>query len=94
VGRHAREKLPGASTGEEEQGEEEVMSDQLKVGDRVRISQRSHVRGYQPGDKGIVLEGPTSYTGDNQPSYVVAMDKDGPGHTSIIFGADEIEPIA
>jgi hypothetical protein len=70
------------------------MSDPLKVGDRVRVSQRSHVRGYQPGDQGTVLEGPTSYTGDAPQTYVVAMDKDGPGHTSIIFGADEIEPIA
>jgi hypothetical protein len=73
-------------------GKEEVMSDQLKFGDRVRVTQRSHVEGYQPGDKGIVLEGPASHTGDDQKSYVVAMDKDGPGRTSVIFGADEIEP--
>jgi len=70
------------------------MSEQLKVGDRVRVSQRSHVQGYQPGDKGTVLEGPTRYPGDDQPFYVVSMDKDGPGHTSIIFRANEIEPIA
>ena len=70
------------------------MSDQLKFGDRVRVSQHSHVRGYQPGDQGTVLEGPASYAGDAQQSYVVAMDKDGPGRTSIIFRADEIEPIA
>jgi hypothetical protein len=75
-------------------GKEEVMSDQLKFGDRVRVTQRSHVEGYQAGDQGTVLEGPTSNTRDDQPSYVVAMDKDGPGRTSIIFRADEIELIA
>jgi hypothetical protein len=44
------------------------------------------------GDKGTVLEGSASNTAGDQKSYVVAMDKDGPGRTSIIFGADEIEP--
>lgn len=58
------------------------------------LSQRSQVRGYQPGDEGTVLEGPASYAGDAEQSYVMVMDKDGPGHTSIIFRADEIEPIA
>ena len=48
-------------------------------------------RGYHVGDKGTVLEGPVGYTGDDQKCYVVAMDKDGPGRTSIIFRADEIE---
>ena len=70
------------------------MSNQLKFGDRVRVTQRSQVEGFQPGDTGTVLEEPASNTGDDQPSYVVAMDKDGPGRTSIIFRADEIEPIA
>ena len=59
------------------------------MGDRVRVSRPS--RGYQVGDKGTVLEGPAGYTADDPKSYVVAMDKDGPGRTSIIFGADEIE---
>ena len=65
------------------------MNPNLKMGDRVRVRRPS--RGYHVGDKGTVLEGPASYTGDDQKSYVVAMDKDGPGRTSIIFGADEIE---
>jgi hypothetical protein len=66
------------------------MNPDLKMGDRVRVSRPS--RGYQVGDRGTALEGPASYAGDDQKSYVVAMDKDGPGRTSIIFGADEIEP--
>jgi hypothetical protein len=68
------------------------MNPELKVGDRVRIRRPS--RGYQVGDKGTVLEGPPSNTSDDQKSYVVAMDKDGPDRTSIIFGTDEIEPDA
>ncbi|HEY7312005.1 MAG TPA: hypothetical protein VH643_21760 [Gemmataceae bacterium] len=65
------------------------MNPDLKLGDRVRVCRPS--RGYQVGDKGTVLEGPASDTADDQKSYVVAMDKDGPSRTSIIFGADEIE---
>jgi hypothetical protein len=64
----------------------------LKVGDRVRVTSRNRVKGYQPGDKGVVLEGPTAYAGSSDTSYIVAMDKDGPGVTSTIFAADEIEP--
>jgi hypothetical protein len=64
----------------------------MKMGDRVRVTLRSRVKGYQPGDKGVVLEGPTVYADASDTSYVVAMDKDGPGSTSTIFGADEIEP--
>jgi hypothetical protein len=60
------------------------------VGERVRIRRAS--RGYQVGDQGTVLEGPASNTADDQKSYVAAMDKDGPGCPSIVFGADEIQP--
>ncbi len=67
------------------------MSRELKMGDRVRVTARSRVKGYQPGDKGVVLEGPTVYAGAGDTSYVVAMGKDGPGVTSTIFSADEIE---
>ena len=66
------------------------MNPNLKMGDRVRVRRPS--RGYHVGDKGTVLEGSASNTAGDQKSYVVAMDKDGPGRTSIIFGADEIEP--
>jgi hypothetical protein len=68
------------------------MSVTLRVGDRVRVTPRSRVKGYQPGDKGVVLECPTAYAGSGDISYVVAMDKDGLGVTSTIFAADEIEP--
>ena len=52
------------------------MSCQLKAGDRVRVTVRNRMHGYQPGDKGEVLREITA-----GPSgacyYVVAMDKDG-----------------
>ena len=67
------------------------MSHELKIGDRIRVTARCRMSGYSAGDKGTVLEGPVSYAGASDQSYVVAMDKDGPGRTSIIFGADEIE---
>jgi hypothetical protein len=37
---------------------------------------------------GVVLD----YAGAGDASYVVAMDKDGPGRTSTVFSADDIEP--
>jgi hypothetical protein len=69
------------------------MPEQLKVGDRVRVTAGSRTRGYQPGDTGTVLEGPSPYAGGGGAvSYVVAMDKDGPSRTSVVFNADEVEP--
>lgn len=65
------------------------MNPELKLGDRVRVKRA--LRGYQAGDKGTVMEGPSSYAGAADKSYVVAMDKDGPGSTTTIFGADDIE---
>ena len=53
------------------------MSRELKPGQRVRVTVRNRMAGYQPGDKGTVMrevaDGPsgTRY-------YVVAMDKDDP----------------
>ncbi len=67
------------------------MSQDLKLGDRVRVTSQCHTKGYQAGDKGTVLEGPTSQAGSGAMSYVVAMDKDGPSRTSIVFTTDEIE---
>jgi hypothetical protein len=68
------------------------MNRELKMGDRVRVTLRSRVKDYRPSDKGVVLEGPTVYAGASDTSYVVAMDKDGPGSTSTVFAADDIEP--
>ena len=68
------------------------MSRELKRGDRVSVTARRRVEGYQPGDKGVVLEAPAVYAGASDTSYVVAMDKGGPGNTSTVFAADDIEP--
>jgi hypothetical protein len=66
------------------------MSDQLKVGDRVRVTRRSQVQGYQPGDKGMIQGVPGMPVIGDQFQYLVAMDKDG-GSTRTVFTADEIE---
>jgi hypothetical protein len=63
---------------------------ELNAGDRVHVTVRILILGYQPGDKGTVLR-----TG-SQPSiggryYLVAVDKDGPDATGVLFGDDEIE---
>jgi hypothetical protein len=63
----------------------------LKPGDRVRVTCRIRMCGYQPGDKGTVLSEVTA-----GPSgtcyYVVAMDKDNPSQHGVVFSDDEIEP--
>ena len=61
------------------------MNREPKMGDRVRVTSRSRVKGYQPGDKGVVLEGPIGYAGSGDTSYVVAMDKDQPDATGGLF---------
>jgi hypothetical protein len=66
------------------------MSEQLKVGDRVRVTRCSHVQGYQPGDKGMVQGVPDMPVIGDQFHYLVAMDKDG-GSTRAVFTAEEIE---
>jgi len=58
------------------------------VGDRVSVT--SQVKGYQPGDKGTVTHAPKLPVHD-EPYYVVAMDRDGPIRTAIIFTLKEIE---
>jgi hypothetical protein len=66
------------------------MSRALKPGQRVRVTVRNRVARYHPGDTGIVLrevaDGPsgTRY-------YVVAMDKDDPTKSGVVFSDDEIE---
>jgi hypothetical protein len=63
----------------------------LKPGDRVRLTVRNRMHGYQPGDKGVVerelAAGPsgTRY-------YLVRMDKDDPTRSGVVFTDDEIEP--
>jgi hypothetical protein len=66
------------------------MSEQLKVGDRVRVSHHNHVQGYQPGDKGMVQGVPDMPVMGDHFHYLVAMDKDG-GSSRTVFTAEEIE---
>ena len=58
----------------------------------MRVTARSRVEGYRPGDKGVAMEGPAVYAGASDTSYVVAMDKGGPGSTSTVYSAEDIEP--
>ncbi len=66
------------------------MSRGLKKGDRVRVTNRSGVAGYQVGDKGTVLREVVS-TSRGTLYFLIAMDKDDPSHSGVIFRHDEIE---
>ena len=67
------------------------MSRALQKGQRVRVTARNRMAGYQPGDKGTVLREITlSMRGER--SYTVAMDKDDPAKGGVVFRFDEIEP--
>jgi hypothetical protein len=63
----------------------------LKPGDRIRVTVRNRMHGYKPSDKGVVLReiiaGPSGAF-----YYVVAMDKDAPSKSGVVFSDDEIEP--
>jgi hypothetical protein len=66
------------------------MSRELKIGDRVRVSEHYREEDYQPGDQGRVCwVVPASVSGRSV--YVVAMDKDSSGLEGY-FLAGEIEP--
>jgi hypothetical protein len=63
----------------------------LKPGDRVRVTERCRVQGYQLGDKGTVWR--AAVTGPIRTRhYMVVMDKNGAGKTAPLFAEDEIEP--
>jgi hypothetical protein len=68
------------------------MSQELKIGDRVRITTERPIRGYQPGSSGTIRSGPTTDR-SGKSYYVVSMDKDA-SEDGTIFLADEIEPSA
>jgi hypothetical protein len=72
-------------------GKDRPMSHPLRVGDRVRLTKRNRLGGYQPGDKGTVIRVPKAAPG-SQPYYIVAMDRDGATGTGVLFTEDEIEP--
>lgn len=63
---------------------------ELKRGDRVRVTVRGRMHGYEAGDKGMVLRalaaGPSGAL-----YYLVAMDKDDPTKTGVVFTDEEIE---
>jgi hypothetical protein len=67
------------------------MSRALQKGQRVRVTVRNRMAGYQPSDKGTVLrEATLAMRGER--SYAVAMDKDDPAKNGVVFRFDEIEP--
>jgi hypothetical protein len=67
------------------------MSGALKVGDRVRVRVENHPDGHLKGDKGTALR-VAKLGGTGTYHYLVAMDKDQPDATGIVFNGDEIEP--
>jgi hypothetical protein len=66
------------------------MSITLKIGDRVRVTPHSWVKGYEPGDKGHVVNGPRTLPDCTEQYYLVAMDRDRWSRT-VPFNADEVE---
>jgi hypothetical protein len=65
------------------------MNRMLKVGDRVRVTDRELIYGYQPGDKGTVVR--ITSSADGRRRYLVAMDKGRPEATAMLFVEGEIE---
>jgi hypothetical protein len=67
------------------------MSEQLSVGDRIRMTKRGTPKGYGPGARGKVLWRSQAEP-ETPPYYVIRMDDDGPDGRPLVFLADEIEP--
>jgi hypothetical protein len=67
------------------------MVQELKIGDRVRVTAQRQVHGYQAGCRGVVRSGPTTDKG-GKTYYGVSMDKDD-ADDATLFLADEIEHI-
>ena len=62
----------------------------LQISDRVRVTLRNRLAGYQPGDRGTVLRASVSAsTGERY--YTVAMDKDDPTASGAVVAEGEIE---
>ncbi len=66
------------------------MNSELKTGDRVRVTARNRMAGYQPGDRGTVLRASTSALYGER-DYTVAMDKDDLAASGAVFTESEIE---
>jgi hypothetical protein len=67
-----------------------TMSQQPKVGDRVRLRTRDFEPDYRTGDTGKVESGPHPIPSGGY-YYVVTLDRGEPGATGIILNASEIE---
>jgi hypothetical protein len=65
------------------------MSTDLKPGDRVRLTNKIRVPGFQAGDRGRILRGPKVVR--EIPYYLVEMAPPSQGAT-FLFARDEIEP--
>jgi len=63
----------------------------MQISDRVRVTLRNRIAGYQPGDKGTVVRGASTATITGERYYTVIMDKDEPDATGVVFAEDEIE---
>lgn len=66
------------------------MLDDLRIGDRVRVTEHYREANYPAGEKGRVLDGPRISSVNGALYYIVAMDKDDAGRKTV-FLADEIE---
>jgi len=64
---------------------------ELKQGDRIRLTGKTHAGRFQRGAKGTVLGGPYPEPGA-RPYYAVAMDENESEGTVVSFADDEIEP--
>jgi hypothetical protein len=69
--------------------ESQDVARELRKGDCVRVTRHNRMPHYEPGDKGMVAEGPNTLGGDRL-YYLVMMDKDEPPRV-VIFTEDEIE---
>ncbi len=67
----------------------EATGNEIKPGDRVRLTVRTRQPIFRPGDKGVVIEGPNTSPG-GEDYFVVQMD-DGPVTHPLVFMGDEIE---
>jgi len=65
------------------------MNGDLKAGDRLRVTARVRVPGYQPGDKGTAVSGPHLRPSGGS-YYIARMDRDHPDKR-VIFADDEVE---
>jgi hypothetical protein len=64
----------------------------LRPGDRVRVTRKSRLPGYRPGDRGWVRAGPEKVAGSELRFYLVAFKGRVRDKAPAVFAEDEIEP--